>query len=80
MKTGYFVITHDMDSVVVCFLEDKPESRKLFKDLNNCEGEEDILELWNDYNDDYPNMECWVDGKWPFNGYNIIEAFTVYQF
>jgi len=81
-KRGYFVIVHDNDNenVGVCFLEDKPESRKLFQNFNNNMDYEKIQDLWNEYNENYPNMECWSGDVWPFNGYDMIEAFIVYQF
>ena len=80
MKTGYFVITHDIDNIDINFLQETPESKRLFKDFNsNLDNDEMIANLWSDFIELYNDtIECWYDGKWKFNGYNILDVFTIY--
>lgn len=83
MKEGYFVIVHDIDSVVICFVPDSPEAVQLFKDFNtNMYNDDKIQDLWNDFNEYHDNgtIEAWASGKWIFNGYIIKEAFSVFQY
>jgi len=80
-REGYFVITHDMDSVEIYFLEKSLESEQLFKDLNSTDAfdYEAIMELWYNYNDIY-KYEAWGGDKWKFNDCYILDVCVVYGF
>ena len=81
-KEGYLVLVHDVDSVDIYFVPKSPECDKLLECFNNeCEYDtEEVQELWGDYCDKHHNeIECNSDGPWKFNGYNILEMFTVFE-
>jgi hypothetical protein len=85
MKTGYFIIEHDNDSVSICFVEECKRTDMLFKELlNNIESERSI-EIWEEFNEELENglkvfTEWWYGDSegWPFNGYKIIDAIPLF--
>ena len=83
MKEGYFVVTHDIDSVDINFVPDSPEAIQLFKDFNaNMYGGEELWNIWNDFNELHDNgtIETWSDSEWKFRGYIIKDAFGIYLY
>jgi hypothetical protein len=81
-KTGYFVVTHNIEEVDIAFIEQNDENEELFTKLCDTDGVEEVGEIWFSYlqkmEDDDVEIESWFMGdEWPFDGYEILGAVNV---